>query len=91
MFPVNLQASISIIYGYRYPINGSNDHINRRIGSEDQWNIFWMQKKDPVSEQIQVIVHATETCGCFQILLRFKMSIIISLKRIVWQCSELCD
>lgn len=45
MFPVNLQASISIIYRYRYPINGSNDHINRRIGSEDQWNIFWMQKK----------------------------------------------
>lgn len=45
MFPVNLQASISTIYRYRYHSNGSNDHINRRMGSEDQLNIFLIQKK----------------------------------------------
>lgn len=44
MFSVNLQASISAVYRYRYHINGSSDHINRRIISEDQWNIFWIQK-----------------------------------------------
>lgn len=57
MFPVNLKISISTIYSYRYNIIGGNDHIDRRIGSEDQWNIFWMQKNF-------LSMHKQGNCAC---------------------------
>ena len=71
---------ISVIYGFEYPLNGSNPHIKtsgKDLQRLDQYNNIFCKKQQ---EKVQLRTHVRKTNGCLTELKKLRKANFVSTR-----------